>query len=96
MDTHDGLFFSHVKWNLNLKSDLATKVDFFYLFNQWLTVTFEQITMFIGSWNGCKLSLHLKNRRKHDLMTFFFLPEDKNKTQLSLSHRAREVAGDIS
>ena len=26
----------------------------------------------------------------------FFLPEDKNKTQLNLSRRAREAAGDVS
>ena len=33
---------------------------------------------------------------KPDLFTFFFLPEDKNKPQLSLSRRAREVADDVS
>ena len=32
---------------------------------------------------------------KHDLLTFFYL-KDKNKTQLSLSGRAREVADDVS
>ena len=32
---------------------------------------------------------------KHDLL-IVFLPEDKNKTQLSLLHRAREVAEDVS
>ena len=32
---------------------------------------------------------------KHDLLTIF-LPEDKNKTQLSVSRRAREVADDVS
>ena len=32
---------------------------------------------------------------KHDLLTIF-LPEKKNKTQLSLSRRAREVADDVS
>ena len=32
---------------------------------------------------------------KRDLLTIFFLPEGKNKTQLSTSRRAREVAGDV-
>ena len=37
----------------------------------------------------------LKIDGKHDFLTIF-PPEDKNKTQLSLSRRAREVAGDVS
>ena len=37
----------------------------------------------------------LKKDGKHDLLALF-LPEDKNKTQLSLSRLAREVAGDVS
>ena len=37
----------------------------------------------------------LKIDGKHDLLTIF-LPEDKNKTQLSLSSRAREVADEVS
>ena len=37
----------------------------------------------------------LKIGGKHDLLTIFILPEDKNNTQLSLSCRAREV-NDIS
>ena len=32
---------------------------------------------------------------KHDLLTIF-LPENKNKTQLNVSRRAREVADDVS
>ena len=39
--------------------------------------------------------MHLKIDGKHDLLTIF-LPEDKNKTQLSLSSRAREVADEVS
>ena len=37
----------------------------------------------------------LKIDGKHDLLTFFF-SENKNKTQLSLSRRARDVADDVS
>ena len=37
----------------------------------------------------------LKNRRKTRFVDHLFLPEDKNKMQLSLSCRAREVAGEI-
>ena len=37
----------------------------------------------------------LKIDGKNDLLTFFFLLEDKNKTQLSLSRRARVVVGDV-
>ena len=36
--------------------------------------------------------MHLKNRRKTRFVDYFFLSEDKNKTQLSLSRRASEVA----
>ena len=40
-------------------------------------------------------SLHLQNGRKTRFVDYFF-PEDKNKTQLSFSRRAREVADDVS
>ena len=49
--------------------------------------------MFLGSENGCKLSLKIDE--KHDVLAFF-LPEDKIKTQLSISRRACKVAGDVS
>ena len=39
--------------------------------------------------------LHLKNRLKKRFVDYLFLPEGKNKTQLSLSRRARDVADDV-
>ena len=39
--------------------------------------------------------VHLKNRRKHDLFAILSSRGQKNKTELSLSRHAREVA-DVS
>ena len=46
--------------------------------------------------SGLEMSAVGLKRRKTRLADYFFLLEDKNKTQLSLSPRAREVAGDVS
>ena len=49
--------------------------------------------------SGLEMGAHavctLKIDGKHDVLTLF-LPEDKNKKQLSLSRHAFEVAGDVS
>ena len=44
---------------------------------------------------GVNIVCTLKIDGKHDFW-LFYLPEDKNKMQLSLSHRVRQAAGDDS
>ena len=45
---------------------------------------------------GVNIVCNFKNRQKTRFVDYFFLPVDKNKTQLSLSRRACEVVGDVS